>query len=285
MALSGDEREVVRSIASGAARAADAPPIPHPTEAELIAAREALQARERELSLIYANVSDVIFYIAVEPAGRYRFMSVNQAFLTATGLTEAQVVGRTVDEVIPQPSLSIVLRHYETACRERRSVRWEETTPYPAGLKVGEVTVTPVYENHDGAGACTHLIGTVHDVTERSHASEIRGRLAAIVESSDDAIVSKTLEGIVTSWNNGAQRFNGIQPVAGPFAQPSASRPTFRYIDSTGTPMAAPVANRSSIALVRADLRGQTRLAQRALGTAVRRADSSGAWILLHNRR
>src|SRR5436853_979377 len=40
----------------------------------------------------------------------------------------------------------------------------------------------------------------------------IQARLAAIVESSDDAIVSKTLEGVITTWNGGAQRIFGWSP-------------------------------------------------------------------------
>src|SRR3954468_13209369 len=95
-------------------------------ERELITAKEALEARERELSVIYSNVGDVIFYVAVEPPGRFRFVSVNQAFLTASGLREDQVVGRLVDEVIPEPSRAAVLANCAIACREKRAVRWEE---------------------------------------------------------------------------------------------------------------------------------------------------------------
>ncbi len=60
------------------------------------------------------------------------------------------------------------------------------------------------------SGGVIGLYGTVQDISERKRAELQALRLASIVESSSDAIISKTLDGRVTSWNHGAERIFGF---------------------------------------------------------------------------
>jgi PAS domain S-box-containing protein len=144
-----------------------------------------LRESQRRLVSIYNTVEDIIFHLAIEPEGQYRFISVNPAFLRLTGLRQEQVVGKNANEVIPKPALPMVLENYRLAIEEKTVVRWEETSDFPTGRMTGQVSVAPVFDN---AGTCTHLVGSVHDITAIRRAQEIEKRLASDLAVSRDEI-------------------------------------------------------------------------------------------------
>jgi len=132
-------------------------------------AEEALRESERRLSSIFDTVGDVIYYLAVEADNTYRFISVNHAFCRVTGLSEEMIVGKLRNEVIPESSFSTVLEKYRQAIKGKSIIRWEEISDYPTGRLVGDVSIAPIF---DDKGRCTHLVGSVHDITERKRAEQ-----------------------------------------------------------------------------------------------------------------
>jgi PAS domain S-box-containing protein len=130
---------------------------------------EILRRSEQQLGLIYDTVNDVIFLLEVQANDRYRFVSVNHAFLLATGLNAGQIVGKYVEEVLPPSAHEMVFPKYRIAIQEKRTIQWEEVSVYPSGKKIAIVKVNPVF---DERGVCTNLVGAVHDITEFREAEE-----------------------------------------------------------------------------------------------------------------
>jgi PAS domain S-box-containing protein len=133
-------------------------------------AEEALREEKLHLTSIFSTVEDIISFLAVEPGEKYRFISINPAFFKISGLQKDQVVGRLLNEVAPEPSLGLALAKFRQAIQEKSMVRWEESFDYPTGQLFGEVTIAPVM---DDAGKCTHLVGAVHNITERKRAEKV----------------------------------------------------------------------------------------------------------------
>lgn len=183
-------------------------------------------AREKQLSIIFDSIADVIFVLRVEAEGQYRFAFANQAFGRITGLPAAQVVGRLVTEVIPEPALSEVLAHYRQAVESRQPVHWQETSDYPSGRVVGEVCVTPVC---DAAGHCRQLVGIVHDRTAQQRAEqalrESNERFRYALKATTDALYDWDVAADTLFWGEGFEELFGYQLTQNPtpFSQWSAN--------------------------------------------------------------
>jgi PAS domain S-box-containing protein len=123
------------------------------------------------------------------------------------GFTAAEAIGEPISIIIPDYLLTEEsdilakikngsrIEHYETMRKRKDGSRI-----------LISLTASPIKDQNGNIIGASKI---ARDITFQKTADEKQAILAAIVDSSDDAIVSKTLDGIITSWNHAAQRMFG----------------------------------------------------------------------------
>ncbi len=168
-----------------------------------------LQEQQHErYAVTLASIGDGV--IATDAAGRVEFM--NAVAEGYTGWTRQEANGRAfpdvfqiINEYTRQPVLNPVTQvlqdgkpldlanHTILVSRDRREIPIDDSC-------------SPIRHSENGVDGAVLVF---RDVSERRRIHESQAKLAAIVESSDDAIISKDLNGIITSWNRAAERLYG----------------------------------------------------------------------------
>jgi len=131
----------------------------------------------------------------------------NHAAERMFGYAPAEAIGRNITLIIPPDRLEEETRVLASIRAGRRVEHFETIRVTKDGRQVAvSLTVSPV---KDSSGRIIGASKVARDVSERRRGEIAQARLAAIIESSEDAIISKTLDGVITSWNGAAERVFG----------------------------------------------------------------------------
>jgi PAS domain S-box-containing protein len=140
-----------------------------------------------------------------------RWLQVNQVLCDITGYAEHELLATTY-QAITHPD------HHETDRVRIQRVLAGEIHSYQIEKryisKNGEVIWVLLTSSlvRDDRNRPLYFISQIQDITARKQADEVRAQLAAIVDSSNDSVISSTLDGMILTWNAGAERLYQYTP-------------------------------------------------------------------------
>lgn len=167
-------------------------------------AEASLQEAHQFLDAIIENIPNMVF---VKDAERLAFVRFNRAGEALLGMPRAELLGKNDYDFFPEDEAAFFqAKDRETLDGGKLVEIPEEPIQTGRGMRLLRTKKVPI---SDRDGTPRYLLGISEDITEHKAGEEARARLASIVADSTDAIIGRTLDGNVTSWNKSAERMFG----------------------------------------------------------------------------
>ncbi|MEW5957412.1 MAG: PAS domain S-box protein [Chloroflexota bacterium] len=132
-------------------------------------AEESLRESELRFREVFENVSDGLYLLEVTEDGRFRNIEVNPAFEKSVGIPPALLIGKYVEETVPEETAQRTLAKYRGCVEAGALVDYEVELELPTGLRLFHSTLIPL---RDETGRIYRIVGISRDITERKRAEE-----------------------------------------------------------------------------------------------------------------
>jgi len=159
--------------------------------------------------MIFNGTQDLMFLMDIDEKGLARYHRLNRIHETLSGLTTAEIVGKSPQQVFGPELGNQIDAHFHECIQTKSSLVYQETLKFPSGSRIWSTMLSPVFKD----GKVVQIIGSRRDITEQKQVEadlfQEKEQLKVTLHSIGDAVITTDTLGRITLINGVAEKLTG----------------------------------------------------------------------------